>query len=164
MIRRPPRSTLFPYTTLFRSLMAGRRRAARERGKSDPIDALAVARAALAEGVETLPVAQLEGPAREVKLLLDHREDLVAERTRIQNRLRWLLHDRWPELELPKGCLDRLVWLERLQRRLARPPQDAHVRGMRAQVRRLKRHLVRAVFNTMMNPTANALDSALALT
>src|SRR3954454_10609112 len=55
-------------------LVAGRRRAARERGKSDPIDALAVARAALAEGIETLPVAQLEGPAREIKLLLDHRE------------------------------------------------------------------------------------------
>src|SRR2546422_3982764 len=26
MIRRPPRSTLFPYTTLFRSLRAGRRK------------------------------------------------------------------------------------------------------------------------------------------
>src|SRR3712207_7730062 len=29
MIRRPPRSTLFPYTTLFRSQRPGRRRAAR---------------------------------------------------------------------------------------------------------------------------------------
>src|SRR2546422_7865364 len=29
MIRRPPRSTLFPYTTLFRSLLAGRRRGVR---------------------------------------------------------------------------------------------------------------------------------------
>src|SRR5258708_16694684 len=28
MIRRPPRSTLFPYTTLFRSLLAARQRAA----------------------------------------------------------------------------------------------------------------------------------------
>src|SRR3712207_8391331 len=28
MIRRPPRSTLFPYTTLFRSLVRGQRRAA----------------------------------------------------------------------------------------------------------------------------------------
>jgi transposase len=119
-------------------LMAGRRRSSRERGKSDPIDALAVARAALEEGVNTLPVAQLEGPAREIKLLLDHREDLVAERTRIQNRLRWLLHDRWHELELPTGCLDRLVWLERLTGRLARSPQDADVRVMRAQVRRIK--------------------------
>jgi transposase len=70
--------------------------------------------------------------------LLDHRDDLVAERTRIQNRLRWLLHDRWPELELPKGCLDRLCWLERAGGRLARAPQDADVRVMRAQVRRLK--------------------------
>src|SRR3954449_6909152 len=119
-------------------LMAGRRRAARERGKSDPIDALAVARAALEEGIDTLPLAQLAGPAREIKLLLDHREDLVAERTRIQNRLRWLVHDRWPELELPAGCLDRLVWLERLQGRLARSPQDADVRVMRHQVRRIK--------------------------
>src|SRR3712207_7517264 len=33
MIRRPPRSTLFPYTTLFRSAAAGRR--ARHRGGRD---------------------------------------------------------------------------------------------------------------------------------
>src|SRR5881409_3627892 len=56
-------------------LMAGRRRSSRQAGKSDPIDALAVARAALEEGIETLPAARLEGAAREVKLLLDHRED-----------------------------------------------------------------------------------------
>jgi len=42
-------------------LMAGARRSAREWGKSDPIDALAVARAALRES--DLPVAQLEGKA-----------------------------------------------------------------------------------------------------
>src|SRR5919108_6372952 len=45
-------------------LMAGRRRGSRQRGKSDPIDSLAVARAALEEGVDTLPPARLEGPAR----------------------------------------------------------------------------------------------------
>jgi len=119
-------------------LMAGRRRGSREAGKSDPIDALAVARAALQEGIDTLPTARLEGPAWEVKLLLDHRDDLVAERTRIQNRLRWLLHDRWPELELPAGCLDRLVWLDRLSGRLARCEQAADVRVMRHQLRRLR--------------------------
>src|SRR3712207_9021790 len=32
MIRRPPRSTLFPYTTLFRSDRGGRRRPGRRRG------------------------------------------------------------------------------------------------------------------------------------
>jgi transposase len=134
-------------------LMAGRRRGSREAGKSDPIDALAVARAALEEGIDTLPVAVLDGPAREIKLLLDHREDLVCERTRIQNRLRWLLHDRWNELELPAGCLDRLVWLDRLAGRLARSPQDADVRVMRAQIRRIK-ELVRE---------ANALERELRL-
>lgn len=119
-------------------LMAGRRRSSRQAGKSDPIDALAVARAALEEGVDTLPVAVLEGPAREVKLLLDHREDLIGERTRIQSRLRWLLHDRWPELELPTGCLDRKVWLDRVAGRLSRSEQSADVRVMRHQVRRLR--------------------------
>jgi transposase len=53
------------------------RRGGRAAGKSDPIDALAVARAALREGPETLPVAHLDEEALQVKLLLDHREDLV---------------------------------------------------------------------------------------
>lgn len=119
-------------------LMAGRRRGLRQAGKSDPIDALAVARAALEEGVETLPAATLDGPAREIKLLLDHREDLIGERTRIQNRLRWLLHDRWPELEIPKASLDHASRLERLAGRLARCEQDADVRVMRSQIKRLR--------------------------
>ena len=61
-------------------LMAHARDSARTYGKSDPIDALAVARAALRE--PGLPVARLEGPERELRLLVDHREDLVAERPR----------------------------------------------------------------------------------
>jgi len=72
-------------------LMAHARDSARTYGKSDPIDALAVARAALRE--PGLPVARLEGPERELRLLVDHREDLVAERTRVINRLRWHLHE-----------------------------------------------------------------------
>src|SRR5215216_2541572 len=36
MIRRPPRSTLFPYTTLFRSRMLGILRDSDERGALDP--------------------------------------------------------------------------------------------------------------------------------
>src|SRR2546422_7799081 len=35
MIRRPPRSTLFPYTTLFRSRVSARRHDARERGEAE---------------------------------------------------------------------------------------------------------------------------------
>ena len=106
-------------------LMAGARRGARERGKSDTIDALAVARAALRE--PSLPRARLQGREREIRLLLDHRDDLVQERTRIQQRLRWHLHELSPELELPAGSLDRRVWLERLARRLARSEQTTQV-------------------------------------
>src|SRR5256885_4817097 len=36
MIRRPPRSTLFPYTTLFRSRLPGRTCRASRRGKRSP--------------------------------------------------------------------------------------------------------------------------------
>jgi hypothetical protein len=35
-----------------------------------------------------LPVARLDGVERELRLLVDHREDLVAERTRSISRLR----------------------------------------------------------------------------
>ena len=64
-------------------LMAKTRRTGRQRGKSDPIDALAVARVALQE--PGLPVAHLEGISRDVRLLVDHREDLIGERSRIQS-------------------------------------------------------------------------------
>lgn len=66
-------------------LMAGARSSARTRGKSDPIDAVAIARAALRE--QDLPVASHDSTSREVKLLVDHREDLVKTRTQLQNRL-----------------------------------------------------------------------------
>jgi transposase len=86
-------------------LMANARTAARTYGKSDPIDALAVARAALRE--PELPTAQLDGPARELRLLVDHRDDLVAERTRVINRLRWHLHELDPTVAPPARSLSR---------------------------------------------------------
>ena len=72
-------------------MMAEARASARTRGKSDPIDALAVARAVLRE--PDLPVASHDEVSRELKLLVDRREDLVAERTRMINRLRWRVHE-----------------------------------------------------------------------
>lgn len=109
-------------------LMAGARRAARTRGKSDPIDALAIARAALAN--PGLPVAEHTHASRELKLLVDHREDLVGTRTRIVNRLRWHLHDLDPDLEsgIPAKALDSPKFLEPLRRRLGRLPQSTQVR------------------------------------
>ena len=86
-------------------LMAATRRSARSRGKSAAIDAACVARAALRE--PGLPKARLEGPERELRLLADHRADLVGERTRIQQRLRWHLHELALALEIPVRALDR---------------------------------------------------------
>jgi transposase len=97
-------------------LMAGARRGGRQRGKSDPIDALAVARVALRE--PDLPVALLEGPERELRLLVDHREDLVAERTRVQNRLLWHLHELEPGWSLPAGSLSTLKTLDLVVERI----------------------------------------------
>src|SRR5438552_2486773 len=99
-------------------LTGGARKVARTSGKSDPIDALAVARAALRE--PDLPVAKLEGAGREVRLLLDHREDLVGERTRIQNRLRWHLHELEPETAIPARRLSRYHILAEIEQRLER--------------------------------------------
>lgn len=89
-------------------LMADTRRTAREYGKSDPIDAMAVARAAWR--VPNLPTATLDGPHRELRLLVDHREDLVRERTRVQARVRWHLLEIDPSLQVrPRGLRSQTV-------------------------------------------------------
>jgi transposase len=125
-------------------LMAGARKSARERGKSDVIDAVAIARAAIREGLETLPVAELAGPELEVRLLVDHRERLVAQRTALINDLRWGLHDIWPELEIPPRALTTGRWQDRVAGRLARAEQTARVRIARDEVRRI-RELTRTI-------------------
>lgn len=109
-------------------LMAGVRSAARTRGKSDPIDALAIARAALAN--PGLPLAEHTHLSHELKLLVDHREDLVGTRTRVENRLRWHLHDLDPDVEssIPAKSLHAPKFLEPLRRKLARLPQTTQVR------------------------------------
>jgi transposase len=119
-------------------LMAATRRSARERGKSDVLDAVAIARAALREGLDTLPIAQLAGPERDVRLLVDHRERLVAQRTALINDLRRHLHDLWPELEIPPRALTGGRWQERVAGRLARSEQTAQVRIARDELRRIR--------------------------
>jgi transposase len=121
-------------------LMAGARRGGRERGTSDPIDALAIARAALREGVSSLPMARLEGPALDVRLLLDHHDDLVASRSDDQRRLRWHLHDLYDDLDIPPGALDRAVWLDRVGRRLSRAEQTVRVRIARDLITAIRAH------------------------
>ena len=120
------------------------RKGEREPGKSDEIDSLAVARAVVKDGVERFPAAFLDERAMEVRLLADHRNDLVAERTRGQNRLRWHLVALCPELEasLKKRSLDLTKVLDGVDRRLRRLPASTRVRVAReevAQIRRLTR-------------------------
>ena len=79
--------------------MGASRKGEREPGKSDQIDALAVARAVVGDGVEQFPVAYLDDRAMEIRLLNDHRGDLVAQRTRTTNRLRWHLLALCPDVE-----------------------------------------------------------------
>jgi transposase len=125
LVRVPPRLT------------APQRRRGRSRGKSDRIDAVAVARAALQE-------PQLQGPLageetlRELKLLVDHRDDLVDERRRCQQRLRWHLHALDPAFQVPLGALDRTIWLERLARQLGRREQTTQLRIARDLLTRCK--------------------------
>ena len=150
-------------------MMAGVRRSARTRGKSDPIDALAVARAALRE--PGLPVARLDGPARELRLLVDYREGLVRERTGLQNRLRWRLHELEAGWDPPAGSLDRLRVLDELGQRLetcrgmvaelARR-EVARIRELTVEANHLERVITRRVTETV--PTLLEVPGCGALT
>jgi len=133
-------------------LMADARRGARGRGKSDRIDALAVARAALREGLDVLPAAQLEGPELDLRLLVDHRERLVRQRVALNSTLQWHLHDIWPELQLPGSSLFYGNWGPRIARRLARAEQTMRVRIARDELRRIRE----------LTQTINALEAEIA--
>jgi|BarGraIncu00222A_1022003.scaffolds.fasta_scaffold05538_3 transposase len=132
VVRLPPR------------LMANARNDVRERGKSDPIDALAIARAALREGVDTLPTARLAGVELEIRLLGLHRERLVDSRTRLINELRWQLHDLWPDWELPKRVLIQQGWQTKIAQRLRRAPGTVQVQIARDMITRV-RELTRTI-------------------
>jgi transposase len=149
LTRRLERALLGTGETVLRvspRLMATTRNAGRQRGKSDPIDALAVARAAIRE--RDLPRARLDGPDRDVRLLLDHREDLVQERTRAQNRLRWHLHELNPGAEPPARALGRRTVIEGVR---------AQLRGAPGTVGRLARELVERI--DAMNRAIEGLEA-----
>jgi transposase len=156
-------------------LMAEQRRVARTRGKSDPIDALAVARAVLRE--PDLPVASHDEASRELKLLVDHRDDLVAHRTAVINRFRWHLHRIDPQADpAPKSLklaktrerlaalldgLDAVDGVPAIDVRSAREllgdidALTSRVNALEA-LRCLKRRLARVGFNTLKNNPSTA--------
>jgi transposase len=121
-------------------LMGQTRRGEREFGKSDQIDARAVARAVVREGVERFPGAHLDEQAREIRLLCDHRDDQVREITRLTNRLRWNLVILDPALEasIPARKMDFPGQLDRIARRLRAMQPSARVRIAKEQVRKVR--------------------------
>jgi transposase len=142
-------------------LTAPERRAGRARGKSDSIDALAAARAALREPQLDRPRAG-EERYRELKLLVIHRDDLVDERRRAQQRLRWHLHQLDSTLVVPAGALDRAAQLERVGRWLSRRQQSVQVRIARDLVARC-RSLTRAILELEGELAAMTAQTAPAL-
>jgi transposase len=120
--------------------MGASRKGERQPGKSDQIDALAIARAVVGDGIERFPAAHLDERAMEIRLLCDHRGDLVADRTRTVNRLRWHPLQLCPELErgVKPGALNQARVLDRVDRRLRRLPVGARVRVAREQVAHLR--------------------------
>jgi transposase len=119
--------------------MGASRNGEREPGKSDKIDALAVARAVVKDGVEQFAVAYLNEQAMEIRLLSDHRQDLVAERTRTVNRCGGICSSLCPELEssLKRGALNHLRVLDRIDGRLRKLPAGARIRIAREQLAQL---------------------------
>jgi transposase len=120
--------------------MGASRRGEREPGKSDEIDSLAIARAVVKDGVDCFPAAFLDEQAMEIRLLADHRHDLVVERTRVQNRLRWHLVTLAPQLEasLRRGALADVRQLDRIDRQLRRIANGARVRVAREQITQIR--------------------------
>ncbi len=133
-------------------MMANQRQGARTHGKSDPIDALTIARAALRE--PELPHARLEGPERDIRLLVDYRDTLITERTRLQNRLRWRLHELAPGYDPPAGSLDRTKVLNQIDEllthhhsvvaQLARN-EVTHIRELTSQAKTIEHQLTALV-------------------
>jgi hypothetical protein len=115
-----------------------------------------------------LPQACLADIERAIKQLLDHREDQVWERSRIQGRLRWHLHDIDPSFEIPgnrqrhrlnrKGNRQLNTALHRIAVTQCRVHEPARLfmarkmnegKGKREALGSLNRHLMQSIFRTL---------------
>ena len=121
-------------------LMGQSRRGERQAGKSDQIDARAIARAVLRDGIGKFPSAYLDEQAMEIRLLTDHRQQQTVEITRLTNRMRWNLVILDPALEasIPARKMDFPCHLDRVARRLRTMEPSARVRIAKQQVRMIR--------------------------
>ena len=132
-------------------LMSRTRSSARERGKSDPIDALAVARTVLRE--PNLPVAVHDPVSMELRLLVDRRDDLVSHFTATINRLMGRIHlldpghptpRNWKVQKAHRGLRDWLITQDGLVAEIARDELDDIIR-INAVILALRRRIERTV-------------------
>ena len=116
------------------------RKVSRQAGKSDPIDARAVALAVVRDGIESFPVAFTDQHALEIRVLCDYRDQIICERTRMINRLRWHLVTIAPELEAQLGpaSLRGPQIAARLTRQLARLTPSPQLRIARLLLKRIR--------------------------
>jgi transposase len=134
------------------SLTDRQRQRLRGDGKSDPRDALAIARVTARE--ERLPPVRADSPARDLKLLCDYRQQLLGERIRTANRLHADLVSLRPGYEHSLPALDSLPRLEKADRllakrtgvqvELARRRVESLIR-LDAEIKRLEREIVQSV-------------------
>lgn len=89
-------------------------------------------------GHRTCPRPAWRGAERDLRLLTDHRESVVGERTKAQSKLRWLLHSIDPEISVPPRALDRYVHLDRLESHLVGLAQSVEVRIARSLLTRCR--------------------------
>ena len=116
------------------------RKVSRQAGKSDPIDARAVALAVVRDGIESFPVAFTDEHALEIRVLCDYRDQIICERTRMTNRLRWHLVTIAPDLEAQLGpaSLRGPQVAARLTRQLARLAPSPQLRVARLMLKRIR--------------------------
>jgi transposase len=151
--------------------MAEQRRTARTRGKSDPIDALAVARAAQRE--PDLPVATHDEVSRELKLRVDRRDDLVKQRTATINRLLWRVHELDPamapparSMHLPKHQQALAGWLGTMTGVVAEIAREELAEvieltvKIKAQAKTIERLVIEVAPTLLALPGAGALSTA----
>jgi transposase len=120
-------------------LTATERKRRRGGGKNDPIDALAIARIT-ARDVETLqPARCTDDSAEELRLLSDYRQQLLAERTRLVNRVHADL------VVLAPGYTNKIPALTRPQHlTTARRLLHGHT-GVRVEITRRRLSRIRAI-------------------
>ncbi len=132
-------------------LMSRTRSSARERGKSDPIDALAVARTALRE--PNLPVAVHDPVSMKLRLLVDRRDDLVGQNTATINRLMGRIHlldpghptpHNWKVQKAHRELRDWLITQDGLVAEFARDELDDIIR-LNTVILDLRRRIIRTV-------------------